>query len=154
MLDYVFEYIIIGCLLLVCYVIGSTIENAHYKKIKERELKLYRSPWLSFAKNVNKDLKVRKAELVSASVVLGCDYFKMFVAKFKNMFGGNISVFESVLDRGRREALLRVREQALKNRANVVVNIKIDTIMLTTPGSYAYPKVCVVAYGTAVEYEK
>jgi len=145
--------ILIICLI-VCYITGSRIEKNHYKKIKARELALYKSPYLSFGNAFSKSNKVKNSYLVSSSVVLGCDYFKAFLASLKNLFGGNVSVYESVLDRGRREALLRIREFALARKATAVINVKIETIMLDPLGTKQNPKVCITAYGTAIEYDK
>ena len=94
---------------------------------------------------------VKNAQLVSASVVIGCDYFKVFLASLRNIFGGNVSAYESVLDRGRREAILRIRESAYRMRADLVMNIKIETVMLS---EQTMSQVCITAYGTAVEYDK
>lgn len=148
------DLIILITVLIVCYNTGRIREKNHYKSIRERELNLYRSPYISFSKKVNSTKKVKNASLVSSSVVIGCDRFKAFLASLRNIFGGNISAYESVLDRGRREAILRIREQARNMNAALVMNIKIETVMLDPPGAKQSPKVCVTAYGTAVEYEK
>ena len=70
----------------------------------------------------------------------------------KNLFGGNVPSFEAVLDRGRREALLRLREKALAQGANLVINVKLDSISLNPIESQADPLVSICAYGTAVKY--
>ena len=70
------------------------------------------------------------------------------------MFGGNVSAYESVMDRGRREALLRMREKAAKSGADIVVNVKIETVLLDPPGVSKNPKVSVLAYGTALKNVK
>ncbi len=131
------------------------IEKNHYKEIKGREISLYKAPCLSYGKSFARDSRIKESHLVSASVVIGCDYFKAFLASLKNIFGGNVSAYESVLDRGRREAVLRMREYAYSKKANAVINLKIDTVLLDPPGSKnTNPKVCVTAYGTAVKYDK
>lgn len=140
--------------LVVCYFTGSTIEKNHYKKIKARETALYKHPCLTYGKSFARSSKIRKSFLVSSSVVIGCDYFKSFLAGLRNLFGGNVSAYESVLDRGRREALLKIREYAYARRAHAVINVKIETTMLDPIGTKANPKVCVTAYGTAIEYDK
>jgi uncharacterized protein YbjQ (UPF0145 family) len=145
--------IVITCLI-VCYFTGSIIEKNHYKKIKQREVALYKAPCLTYGKSFSKSSKVKKCSLVSSSVVIGCDYFKSFLAGLRNIFGGNVSAYESVLDRGRREALLRMREYALAIKANAVINVKIETVMLDPLGTKQNPKVCVTAYGTAIEYDR
>ena len=138
-------------LLIICYFTGRSREKKHYKSIREREVKLYKQPHINFSKNVNISQPVKNAKLVSASVVIGCDYFKVFLASLRNIFGGNVSAYESVLDRGRREAILRIRESAYRMRADLVMNIKIETVMLS---EQTMSQVCITAYGTAVEYDK
>ena len=145
------DLLIAIALLIICYFTGRSREKKHYKSIHEREVKLYKQPHINFSKNVNISQPVKNAKLVSASVVIGCDYFKVFLASLRNIFGGNVSAYESVLDRGRREAILRIRESAYRMRADLVMNIKIETVMLS---EQTMSQVCITAYGTAVEYDK
>lgn len=145
------DLLIAIALLIICYFTGRSREKKHYKSIREREVKLYKQPHINFSKNVNISQPVKNAQLVSASVVIGCDYFKVFLASLRNIFGGNVSAYESVLDRGRREAILRIRESAYRMRADLVMNIKIETVMLS---EQTISQVCITAYGTAVEYDK
>lgn len=145
------DLLIAIALLIICYFTGRTREKRHYKSIREREVKLYKQPHINFSKNVNVSKPVKNAKLVSASVVIGCDYFKVFLASLRNIFGGNVSAYESVLDRGRREAILRIRESAYRMNADLVMNIKIETVMLS---EQTMSQVCITAYGTAVEYDK
>ena len=145
------DLLIAIALLIICYFTGRTREKKHYKSIREREVKLYKQPHINFSKNVNISQPVKNAKLVSASVVIGCDYFKVFLASLRNIFGGNVSAYESVLDRGRREAILRIRESAYRMNADLVMNIKIETVMLS---EQTMSQVCITAYGTAGEYDK
>lgn len=145
------DLLIAIALLIICYFTGRSREKKHYKSIREREVKLYKQPHINFSKNVNISQPVKNAQLVSASVVIGCDYFKVFLASLRNIFGGNVSAYESVLDRGRREAILRIRESAYRMNADLVMNIKIETVMLS---EQTMSQVCITAYGTAVEYDK
>ncbi len=147
------DLIIITTCLIVCFFTGSIVEKKHFKKLREREIKLYKSPCISFGKAFSKNTKIQECYLVSSSVVIACDYFKHFLASLKTIFGGNISSYESVLDRGRREAILRIREYAKSKNANAIINIKIDTILIDPPGGKQNPKVCVTAYGTARKYD-
>lgn len=149
------DIIIIISLLIVSYITGSVIEKRHYKSIRSRELLYYKQPYVSFAKKTINPKKVKECALVSGSIVIGCDHFKAFLASLKNLFGGNVSAYESCLDRGRREAILRMREQAFKCGANIVINVKLETINLEPiGGKHHHPKVCVLAYGTAIKYDK
>ena len=147
------DLILLLLALIFCFFTGSIIENNHYKSIKKREVALYKSPCFTFGKGISNSSRVKESSLVSSSVVLGCDFFKSSFAGLKNIFGGNVPVYESVMDRGRREALLRIREKTLKMGFNAVVNVKIDTVMLDPLDvNSKNPKVCVTAYGTAIKY--
>lgn len=148
----IIDLIFVVLLLFVCFFTGSTIEKKHYKSIKQREIALYKAPFITCGTKL-KSSKVKKAFLVSGSVVIGCDHFKAFLASLRNIFGGNVSAFESVLDRGRREAVLRVREKAMKEGARTVANLKIETVMLSPLGTNKNQQVCVTAYGTAIKYD-
>lgn len=132
-------------LIAVAYFIGSTVEKRHFKSIRERE-----QTWLNIPM-VNQDFipdaaEVQRVELVSGSVVVSADYFKKTLSTMLSLIGGNIAVAESVLDRARREAVLRMREQAPD--ANMVVQMRIQTCEL-------FPwQVEAIAYGTAVYYNR
>lgn len=138
--------------LILCYFIGRKIEKDHYKSIRARELKLYKKRYVSFSKQTVNPAKVKSVILVSGNVVIGCDHFKAFLASLRNIFGGNVSAYESCLDRGRREALLRMREKANALGANVVINVKLETVNIDPLGGKNHPRVSVIAYGTAVIY--
>lgn len=150
------DLLILFVTLLFCYSIGSHIEKEHFKKIIEREKLLYKKPIVNFGiKNWTSQKKVKKVELVSAEVCIGADYFKSFISGIRNFFGGRMIAYESVLDRARREAILRMREKAYRSGAHIIMNARIESSMnnnLYAPNSV--PRILLVAYGTAVTYEQ
>lgn len=96
--------------------------------------------------------KIKKIELVTGEVVISGDYFKNFAATLKSFFGGRLTSFESVLDRGRREAILRMRENA--KDANFIINAKIESVMINDYyTNNSVPQCAIIAYGTAITYE-
>lgn len=140
-------------LIIGTYFSGTIIEKRHFKKIQQREIALIRRPVIAHGKRWRTKKNIKKIELVTGEVVIAGDYFKTFVADLKNFFGGRLTSFESVLDRARREAVLRMREKA-KN-AHIIVNVKLETAMLNNDQMKASPPQCaVIAYGTAITYEK
>ncbi len=147
------DLITLAIILLVTYMTGSLIEKAHYKKIKKREKALIGKTMVSYGiKTWDNTKKVKKVELVSGEVVISVDYFKTFAAGLKNLFGGKLNSIESILDRGRREAILRMREKAVG--ANFIVNTKVEQVMMNDPSNKnEYPKCALIAYGTAITYE-
>ena len=72
--------------------------------------------------------KANEAALFLGSVVVSADYFKMFASALRSLVGGRVIVYESVLDRGRREAILRMKEQAIAWGATQVVNVRFRNI--------------------------
>ena len=153
MFELIIQLLFIAIILAITYTIGTIIEKRHYKKILQREIALIRKPIITYgAKKWNTKRKIRKIELVAGEAVISGDYFKNFVAGFKNFFGGRLTPHESILDRARREAILRMREKARK--AHLIVNVKIESIMVNDQNrADSIPQCAVIAYGTAVTYE-
>ena len=65
--------------------------------------------------------------MVVTEVIIASDYLKSFLAKLRNIFGGEVRSFQTLLDRARREALLRIIEEAQSNGYNAVCNLRMDT---------------------------
>lgn len=148
--DIIFLLILLG----ITFLTGTFIEKRHFDNIRKREIALIRKPIINFgAKTWDTKRKVKKIELVTGECVISGDYFKNFVASLKNIFGGRLTTFESVLDRGRREAILRMREKA--RGANFIINARIESIMLndTYNTRESVPQCAIIAYGTAITYE-
>ena len=147
------EILILLIIVGVTYVTGTIIEKRHYKDIIKREIALIKKPIINAgAKTWNSKKKIKKIELVSGEVVISGDYFKNFAATLKSFFGGRLTSFESVLDRGRREAILRMRENA--KDANFIINAKIESVMINDYyTNNSVPQCAIIAYGTAITYE-
>ena len=143
----------IALFLILTFTTGSLIERAHFNKVKKREIALLRQPVVSFGtKNYKINRPVKKIELVHGEAVIAGDYFKNFVAGIKNIFGGRLTSLESIMDRARREAILRMKEQA--QGANIIVNVRIESSMLNhVEMKNSVPRCAVYAYGTAITYE-
>ncbi|WP_416666832.1 YbjQ family protein [Egbenema bharatensis] len=60
-------------------------------------------------------------------------------------------VYESLLERGRREALLRMKEEAAKWGANQVLNVRMETSNIgRQTGDRGLVAIEMIAYGTGV----
>ena len=99
-------------LLVVGLAAGSVAERRHFASIRQREERLRSVPAITF-KEPPAGWTADRAGLVTGSVVVSLDYFKRFAASFRILFGGRVKSFEPLLDRGRREALLRMKEDAV-----------------------------------------
>ena len=99
----------------------------------------------------SEETPILKTQLVSGSVVVSADYFKRFVAGLRMLIGGRLNTYESLLDRARREAILRMREQAKALGATQIFNVKLETMTIggrNPKGGVACLEV--LAYGTAI----
>ena len=138
-------------LLVLAYLTGRFVERRHYRSIKRRENETL-SQALITSEVLESDRVVRSAELAVGSVVVSVDYFKRVLGAFRNIFGGEVRSYASVLDRGKREALLRLKES--HPDADVFLNCRLQTAALLNQQGRGSGSVEVVAYGTAVTFGK
>lgn len=134
-------------LLSVGYISGTIVEKRHYKSIREREQLLQALPTIALKKPLN-DQEISSVRLVNGSVVISIDFFKKFLAGLINFFGGNISAYETLVDRARREAILRLKEDA--KGADEIINLRIETSSITKNTTNNVGAVEVLAFGTAI----
>jgi len=136
-------------LLALGYGTGTWAEKRHYRSIMEREEQFLHLPAITAKKIDLDESQVERAVLVSGNVVISVDYFKRLLADLRNIFGGTVKSYETLLDRARREALLRMKEKA--HGASMIINVRIET---STIGKRAFKgklgSVEVIAYGTAI----
>ena len=136
---------IFATLMVLGYGFGQLNERRHYRSIILREEKL--AAMSAVASRYPPEARYYNQHLVVGSVVVASDYFKSFVASLVNIFGGRVRPYESLLDRGRREALLRMKMEAQARRAEMVFNVKYETSRV---GGGRFATIEVLAYGTAL----
>ena len=141
-------------IILVClgYIGGTIAEMRHYRSIVTREKQFLKLPAVTINRMIEKDAKIKSVEMVQGSAVISVDYFKRILAALINFFGGEVKSYESLVDRARREATLRMKEKALN--ADIILNTRIET---TTIGRNANRRKSIgsieaIAYGTSVTY--
>ena len=139
-------------LVLIGLIVGSILERKHFESIRKREKASIKLPVINLD-SYDKNKTLRKSYLVSGSVVISVDYFKRFLAGLRNIFGGRVVTYESLVDRARREAILRMKEKC--PAANLIINLRIETSTISKQGRSGQKSVgCVeaIAYGTAIQY--
>ena len=134
-------------LIAVGYFTGRVFEKRHYASIRKRERELQSVVALN-TRYVPDGVEVRSASVVSGSVVASSDYFKSFVAGFRSLVGGRFRGYETLLERARREALLRMKLQAREVGSALVIGVRFHTTQVV--GSQT-PSVEVLVYGTALD---
>jgi uncharacterized protein YbjQ (UPF0145 family) len=142
-------------LLVATYLIGSWMERRHFQELLAREARSRRTPTTTF-ETLPPGWGAGKCGLVTGSVVVSVDYFKRFVAGLRGIFGGRIGSYESLLDRARREALLRMVESARSAGFDAVVNVRLETSRLASSrgDGKGVAGVEMLAFGTGIRRER
>ncbi|MBZ0165268.1 MAG: YbjQ family protein [Candidatus Omnitrophica bacterium] len=141
-------------LIVIAYFSGKHIETKHYADIKRRERDLLYLPSVTIGKSYD-DKEITDCRLVTGNVVISGDYFKMILAGILNFFGGRVIGYESLIDRARREAILRMKEEAQQFGADAIINARFETSKLDSmtqqQGTGMFE---ILAYGTAIKVDK
>lgn len=135
-------------LALLGLIVGSLLEGKHYRSIREREAQ-YRHILLFNEKRPPLAASGQPFHLVQGAVVISSDYFKNMAAGLRSLFGGRLKNYETLLDRARREAVLRMKAQAHAHGAHVVVGVLFETSTLNQSTRGQIVSCEVLAYGTA-----
>ncbi|WPD21850.1 MAG: heavy metal-binding domain-containing protein [Candidatus Electrothrix scaldis] len=147
-MDALIQLIFFLTLLTLGYAFGKFAEKRHYRSIMEREKQWMHIPTTTGRRVLGADSKVKNAHLVTGSVVISVDYFKRILAGLRNIFGGNVQSYETLVDRARREAVLRLKESCPE--ADQIVNLRLETSSISKGKKNQVGSVEVLAYGTAV----
>ena len=133
------------------YGFGKIAEKNHYKSIIEREKKLVALPTTSSKYPIGEATNIRKSLLVQGNVVISVDYFKRILAGLRNFFGGTVQSYETLIDRARREAILRLKESC--PQADQIINLRLETSSIYKGRKNKIGSVEVLAYGTAIYFK-
>jgi uncharacterized protein YbjQ (UPF0145 family) len=137
-------------LLLLGLLVGRAVERAHFRQLRRREA--------AVAHMLVTDIKTfpggadpaHTPELIVGQAVIATDYLKSFLAGLRKILGGELKSYLSLMERARREALLRVLEQAQQSGFNAVCNLRLDTADIGgAMGAKGTVMVSLVASGTA-----
>ena len=141
-------------LLLLAYFTGSSVEHKHYRSIRKRERELQALPAITF-RTPPARWEIAESGFGSGSGVVSVDYFKRFLAGLRQFVGGRVKSYETILDRARREAVLRLKEAAAAAGYGAVINVRLETTrMANGRNGQGIAGLEVLAYGTGVRLER
>jgi len=144
-----YEFIILICLLTIGYIFGQAAEKKHFKEIQKQERRLRNI--LTFSERIPPPSSTpQDTQLVVGNVVISVDYFKSFVAGLRMLVGGRLNSYESLLERSRREAIIRMKRQAKDLGASSIFNVKIETASISGDAANGIGSIEVYVYGTAM----
>ena len=135
-------------LIITGYIFGQIHERRHYASLKRREEKTVAIVMTSSKRPLGELGPVTEVRLVQGGVVISVDYFKRIVTSLRNFFGGNIRGYETLVDRARREAILRLKESCPD--ATQIVNLRLETSSIYKGRRNQIGSVEVFAYATAI----
>lgn len=132
------------------YIVGSINESRHYASIRQRERAMQGKALVFNLPNPPVLAGTPQLRLVAGSVVVSVDAFKRIAAKLHSFFGGRVVAYESLVDRARREAILRMREKADHLGASMIFGVRIETSSINGGDPRRTMGVELIAYGTAL----
>lgn len=135
---------------LLVYLSGTISERNHYRSLAHRERHLANLPVFDDAHTLSTLYPPTTSKLVMGSVVISFDIFRRVMAGLANCLLGRVESYDALLDRARREAVLRMKSEAATLDAALVCNVRLETAHVF-PGWRGAPRaVEVLAYGTAL----
>lgn len=127
------------------WAIATFFERRHNAYMSKRE-NLLEDIAVSTNKEAGEDAEI--GIMIYGSVVVAHDFFRTLVIQFRKIIGGNIKAYERLVARGRREAFIRMREDARLRGFDRVINVRFA-------GSHVSGRfisaVELVAYGTGIK---
>ncbi|MCA9254840.1 MAG: heavy metal-binding domain-containing protein [Phycisphaerales bacterium] len=133
--------------------IGYMTEKSHLRRLAVREAAAA-DIVVTNLKTIVRPETVRQSQLVTGNVVIATDYFKTLVTTLRNLVGGEMKAAQRLMLRARREALLRLLDEARAMGATEVWNLRYQFCNVQQmSGNKGAISVEIYAYGTAVVRE-
>lgn len=150
MISSFFPYFLTLFLLALGFSVGGFRERRHMRQLDEREAAA-RDIKVTNLKTVSAPETVIRAQLVTGNVVIATDYFKTFLTALRNLVGGEMQSVRRLMIRARREALMRLLEEARGIGATEVWNVRFQFCNVQQmSGNKGAMSVELYAYGTAI----
>ena len=143
----IFLLLLWGLPIVLGFVFGQMAEKRHYRSIHAREAAMLYLPTTAGKRSIMPGQALR-CELVTGSMVVSVDHFKRAAAALRSFVGGPVKSYESLLDRAKREAVLRLKESCPD--AHEIVNLRLETVPLAKSTQGGVAAVEVFAFATAI----
>lgn len=132
--------------------VGGYVERRHTASLDRREAETSHM-LVTQLKSFPLESPADKAPaMLCREVVISSDYLKTFLSAIRKLFGGELRSFQTLLDRARREALQRLKEDALRAGYDAVCNVRLETAAIAGRGTSNKNKImmaAIMASGTA-----
>ena len=149
MADYIF-LIIPLVLLILGYLYGKTADRAHLQRLQQQLDELDDMLVTNLKSFPLYTEGGPPPELIVSEVVIATDYLKSFLASWRNLFGGEMKSYLSLLVRARLEVLVRLQAEAQQRGHNALCNVRFQTADIAgATGKRSATAVALIAYATA-----
>jgi uncharacterized protein YbjQ (UPF0145 family) len=139
-------------LMVLGLVVGRAREKSHLEDLDLREAVL-RGMLVTDTRGYVADVDLsHAATMVTGETVIASDYLKNVLAGLRNIFGGEMQSYLTLVSRARREAILRMMEQAHRRGYDAICNVRLETADIganTSNRKGGMPMAAVHAWGTA-----
>jgi uncharacterized protein YbjQ (UPF0145 family) len=132
-------------LILLGWVVGRIRERQHLAELDSREAATSAITVVD-VKTLPMGVDAAGGALVMGEVVIAADYFKTFAASLRNIVGGEVKAYQTMLSRARREAELRMIEQAQQLGSELILNVRFEWSAVGPQ----LPSAEIFCYGTAI----
>ncbi|MHC4820576.1 MAG: YbjQ family protein [Planctomycetota bacterium] len=137
-------------LLGIGYFVGRAREKRHLRQLDLDEAALS-SILVTDIKRLPAGMTASEGTLVAGTTVVALDYFKIIAGQLRNLFGGEVRGFTTLVTRAKREAIVRMLRQAQNMGADAVFNVRIETMTVGGKEQGKPGGVECLAYGTALK---
>ena len=107
--------------------VGGTIERKHFQNLELREQQTQHMMVTQLKTFPGAKPSNLTPTMLVSETVISSDYLKSFLGGLRNIFGGEVRSFQTLLERGRREAILRLKEESMQLGYDAICNIRIET---------------------------
>ncbi len=114
-------------LIVLGLVVGNIAQGLHLRSLDRRERELGDIIVTDVRGYLGGAVGSKCAALVTAEVVIANDYLKSFLASLRKIVGGELRSYRSLMDRARREALVKLLTNARGLGHNALCNVRYET---------------------------
>lgn len=144
----VINLIVFLILISLGYFFGRMNEARHFRSLEKREAEF---AYITVTNTKQIPDGMHTSGFVSGNVVVSIDYFKRILAAIRSLFGGRINSYTTLVERARREAVLRMKEQAADCGMAHISNLRLETASVFKNAKSNIGSIEVYAYGTALK---
>jgi len=126
-MELIINLVVLLILMALGLFVGRYQERKHFAHIELRERQMADMLVTQLGSFPYAQSSFTPPSLMVAEVVIATDYLKNFLANIRKFFGGRVRSYQSLLTRARREAVLRMMEQARDQGYNALCNVRLET---------------------------